>query len=128
MYQEAGGINMEASNRCKKAGGRSMEEGCKYYYAGGIIMEAGYRCKDVVCTQHDDDVTPPLSPHVVDPLAGLVEAVGVGDIVDHHRHRAVTDVAGRRKYSYLLWRNPINIFREIQQPHLEKSNNHRGEI
>ena len=46
----------------------------------------------LVSDQHDDDVGAPLCPDIINPLAGLVEAVGVRNVVDDHRHCAVSDV------------------------------------
>ena len=58
----------------------------------------------LVADEHDDDVGAPLRPHVVNPLARLVEAVGVGDVVDDDGHGAVADVRGDEGAEALLSR------------------------
>ena len=66
----------------------------------------------LVADEHDDDVGAPLCPDVVDPLGRLVERVGVGDVVHHHRHRRVTNIAGDKRPETLLARRVPKL-----QPH-----------
>jgi len=58
----------------------------------------------LVADQHDDDVAAPLCAHVIDPLGGLVERVGVGDVVHDHGHRRVSNVRGYQRAEPLLAR------------------------
>ena len=43
-------------------------------------------------TKHDDNITAPLSPDVINPLACLMETVCVCYVIHHHCHCAVADV------------------------------------
>lgn len=48
----------------------------------------------LVAHKHDNDVVSSLAPDIVDPFPGVLEGLGVGDIVDDNGDAGVADVGG----------------------------------
>lgn len=56
----------------------------------------------LVAHKHDDHVTAPLCPDVINPFRSLLEGIEISDVIHHHSHCGVSDVAGDQTAEPLL--------------------------